>query len=63
MTRAEAIDLARKYDGEFPDEFIDDMMAYLGMDRAELDRTIDLHRNPEIWAQEGGRWRLRYPVV
>lgn len=63
MTRDEALDLARKYDGEFPEEFLKDMMDYLGMDRAELDRTIDLHRNPEIWAQEGGRWRLRYPVA
>ena len=63
MTRAEALDLARKYDGEFPDEFLDEMMDYLGMDRPELERTIDLHRNSEIWAKDGGRWRLRYPVV
>jgi hypothetical protein len=63
MTRDEALDLARKYDGEFPEEFLSDMMDYLGMDRAELDRTIDLHRNPEIWAQEGSQWRLRYPVA
>ena len=63
MTRAEALELARKYDGEFPEEFLDDMMEYLGMDRTELDRTIDLHRNPEIWVQDGGKWRLRYPVA
>lgn len=63
MTRAEALDMARKYDGEFPEEFLEDMLDYLGMDRAELERTIDLHRNSEIWTQEGGRWRLRYPVA
>ena len=63
MTRAEALDIARKYDGEFPEEFLEDMLDYLGMDRAELERTIDLHRNSEIWTREGGRWRLRYPVV
>jgi len=63
MTRAEALDVARKYDGEFPEEFLGDMMDYLGMDRAELERTIDLHRNAEIWAKDAGRWRLRYPVL
>jgi N-acetyl sugar amidotransferase len=63
MTRAEALDTARKYDGEFPEEFLEDMLDYLGMDRAELERTIDLHRNSEIWIQEAGRWRLRYPVA
>jgi hypothetical protein len=63
MTRAEALDIARKYDGEFPEEFLEDMLDYLAMDRAELERTIDLHRNSEIWIQEGGRWRLRYPVA
>lgn len=63
MTRAEALELAKKYDGEFPEESIDDMMEYLGMDRSELDRTIDLHRNPEIWVQEAGAWRLRYPAA
>jgi N-acetyl sugar amidotransferase len=63
MTRTEALDLARKYDGEFPDESLDEMMQYLRMDREELDRTIDLHRNAEIWTAEGGRWRLRHPVA
>jgi hypothetical protein len=63
MTRTDALDLARKYDGEFPDESLDEMMQYLRMDREELDRTIDLHRNAEIWTAEGGRWRLRHPVA
>jgi N-acetyl sugar amidotransferase len=62
MTRDEAIALARKYDGEFPDEFLVDMLDYLGMDRQTFDRTIDLHRNDEIWARGDEGWRLRYPV-
>jgi hypothetical protein len=62
MTRDEALSLARKYDGEFPEEFLPEMMEYLHMDRAELERTIDLHRNPELWDRDGDTWRLRYPV-
>jgi N-acetyl sugar amidotransferase len=63
MSRAEALELARTYDGEFPEEFLDEMMDYMRMDRAELARTIDLHRNPEIWVRDGAMWRLRYPVL
>jgi len=62
MTREEAVELAHRYDGEPAEEFLDDMLDYLSMDREELERVIDLHRNPEIWAKEDGGWRLRYPV-
>lgn len=62
MTRDEALTLARRYDGEFPEEFLPDMMEYMHMDRPELERTIDLHRNPELWDRDGDTWRLRYPV-
>jgi N-acetyl sugar amidotransferase len=61
MTRDDALALARKYDGEFPEEHLDDMLAYMDMDRAELSRIVDLHRNPELWHHEGGEWRLCCP--
>jgi len=63
MSRNQALELARKYDGEFPDEFLEEMLEYLNMDRAELIELIDTHRNPEIWIIEDNKWKLRYPVV
>jgi N-acetyl sugar amidotransferase len=63
MTRDEAVALAHRYDGEFPEEFLDDVLDYLSMDRDELERVIDLHRNTEIWAKDDDAWRLRYPVT
>jgi N-acetyl sugar amidotransferase len=62
MTRAEGLALARRYDGEFPELHLDDVLDYLGMSREELLRTIDLHRNPELWDHDGAGWRLRYPL-
>lgn len=61
MTRERALELARQYDGEFPEEFFDDMADYLSMSRAELLEAIDQHRNAELWTREAGEWRLRYP--
>ena len=62
MTRDEALALARRYDHEFPEEHIDDVLEYLGMSREELDATIDLHRNSELWRREGDTWALSHPL-
>ena len=61
MTREEGLALAIKYDDEPPHHYINDVLEYLNMDRAEFDRIIDSHRNPEIWKQTEAGWELRYP--
>jgi N-acetyl sugar amidotransferase len=64
MSREEGLELARRYDGEFPEEHLDDMLDYLSMSRDELVETIDLHRNPELWARDAdGSWLLRHPLA
>lgn len=62
LTRAEALELARKYDNEFPALYLDEMLEYLRMTRKEFDEVVDKHRNAEIWKKENGEWRLRYPL-
>lgn len=61
MTRAEGLELARRYDDEFPEEHLDAMLEYMSMDREELLATIDLHRNPELWRRDDGAWQLVHP--
>jgi len=63
LMRAEGLELVRAYDGEFPETYLSDVLAYLGMTRDELTAVIDKHRNPEIWTSdgEGTRWQLRNP--
>jgi N-acetyl sugar amidotransferase len=62
MTREQAVELAHRYDGEFPEEFLEEMQEYLTMTRAELLAVIDKHRNPELWSKQGETWTLNYPV-
>ncbi len=61
LTREQGLELVRLYDGEFPETYLGDVLEYLSMDRDELMRTVDLHRNPEIWKKEGAEWKLRHP--
>lgn len=63
MTREEGVELAEKYDSEFPDEFFDEVLEYLDLTEEEFHHIVDKHRNPEIWQKEDGKWRLRYPLI
>jgi len=62
MSRGEGLSLASKYDSEFPHEFFDEVLEYLGMNEGEFHETVDKHRNREIWERNGSGWRLRYPL-
>lgn len=59
MTREQGLELVKRYDGEFPSSYLDDVLEYLDMDLRQLHAVIDRHRNPEIWKQENGAWLLR----
>jgi hypothetical protein len=61
MTRAEALEAARKYDAEPPATHLDACLEYLGLDAARYAEIVDKHRNEEIWSFEGNRWTLRFP--
>ncbi len=61
MSRAEGLELARKYDDEFPAAHFEDNLDYLGMSEPEFTGIVDLHRNAELWERPGNRWQLRYP--
>jgi len=61
QSRDEGLELVRKFDGEYPEANLDEMLDYLSMTRDELNEVIDLHRNPELWSRDEGEWRLRYP--
>jgi len=61
LTREAALELVRRYDDEFPETHFMDNLDYLGLTPGEFADIVDKHRNAEIWALEGNRWRLRHP--
>lgn len=62
MGRSEGLELARKYDDEFPGESLAEFLNYADMTEARFHELVDLHRNPELWKFEGNQWKLRFPV-
>ena len=62
ISREEGLKLAKKYDGEYTEEDLKEMLEYLNLKRKEFEEVVDKHRNPEIWKKENGKWKLRYPL-
>jgi len=62
ITREEGQALVKRFDGEFPDEYFDEIMEYIGMDTEYFHQLCDEFRSPHLWAQKGGQWKLRHTV-
>jgi N-acetyl sugar amidotransferase len=63
LNRDEGKLLVKKYDGEFPDKYFDEIMDYLEMDKEEFHRLCDEFRSPHLWIntnKEG--YKLRHTV-
>lgn len=62
ITREEAVALARRYDGEFPKRWFKEFLEYLQITEAQFWDVVDKFRQPHIWKQENGVWKLRKAV-
>ena len=58
LTRSEAIDYARKYDDEFPNNNLKEVLDYLKLSKIDFDTIVDKHRNQEIWKSANNSWKL-----
>lgn len=48
LEREEAVMLIQRYDGEFPERFADELMAYLSLPKAEFPRASEMFESPII---------------
>lgn len=64
LTREDGVALVKKFDGEFPDRYFNEIMEYLEINpsffREELANTF---RSPHLWKKDDlGNWKLRHTV-
>lgn len=62
ITREEGSALVRKFDGEFPSRWYKQFLDYHHLTEQEFWDTIDKFRQPHIWKQENGVWKLNKAV-
>jgi N-acetyl sugar amidotransferase len=63
LTREEGVALVKKFDGEFPDRYFNEIMDYLDMDPERFLELCDEFRSPHLWKKVDGQWRLRHTVA
>jgi N-acetyl sugar amidotransferase len=63
LTREEGVALVRKFDGEFPERYCDDVLSCLDLDRARFDALCDGFRSAHLWERTSDGWRLRHQVA
>ena len=62
ITRDEGISLVKRFDGEFPKQYIEDCCEYMGITLQEYHDKIDEIRSPHLWKKTGGIWKLKTPI-
>lgn len=62
LTREEGVALVKRFDGEFPDRYFNEIMDHIGMTAEEFHALADKFRSPHLWDKSSGDWKLRKTV-
>ncbi len=62
LTREEGQALVKRFDGEFPDRYFDEIMKHLDISTERFNELCDEFRSPHLWAREDDGWKLRHTV-
>ena len=62
LKREEGVQLVRRFDGEFPARYFQQVMDYIELKPERFLELCDKARSPHLWKLEGGEWKLRHPV-
>ena len=62
ITREEGIALVKRFDGEFPHQYVEDCCDYMGISLDRYHEIIEKFRSPHLWEQRYGKWELKHPI-
>ena len=62
LTREKAVELVKKYDGEYPEKSIPVFLDYYEMTKEEFDAVLDRHANKDLFEKENGIWRPKFTI-
>ena len=62
ITRSEAINLVKKYDGECPQDVLPEFLEYADISIEKFRSTIDRLRPDHLWEKVGGDFVLKNPI-
>lgn len=63
MTREQAINLVRLYDGQYPEEFLPTYLEYYDMTQQQFDDVLERWVNKSLFAKVNGRWAPNFKIT
>ena len=58
ITRDEALKLVKKFDGEIPKTYINEVLNFLNIETEEFFKLCDKFRSPHLWKKTNSYWEL-----
>jgi N-acetyl sugar amidotransferase len=62
INREEGMTLVKKFDGEYPDKYLKEVLDYIGMTEEKFNQLCDEFRSPHIWKKNSNGYFLRHTV-
>jgi len=62
MTRDQAVNLVKLYDGHYPEEYLQAYLEYYKMTLSEFDAVLDKWVNRDLFEKNEGRWQPKFSV-
>ncbi len=62
LTREEGQILVKRFDGEVPSRYLDEVMDYIELKKDRFFELCDQSRSPHLWKKVNGEWKLRHTV-
>ena len=63
MSRDQAVNLVKLYDGTYPEPYIDVYLEYYNMSKEEFDGVLDKWANKNLFAKEKGFWKPTFEII
>ena len=62
ITRGEAIALVKEYDGEFPQQHMEEVLEYMDITEEKFYEVVDSFRQPRLWDKGRNGWVIRHQI-
>ena len=62
LTREEGLALVKRFDGEFPDRYFNEIIEFIDLKPEQFHELCNKFRSPHLWAKVDGKWKLRHTV-
>lgn len=62
ITREEGVALVKKFDGEYPNKWLEEILAYMDITHKTFDDICDKFRPDHLWQEADGHWTLKQPI-